>query len=186
LDVLGNFVDDDGQSLDRHGNVIAIKDYFSTDGAVEKNLQRERQYTKILADRIVDRYHKDNIVLSSHLVAFAGFHLLKKEHPNLDLFALLRLPPEDYSFKTDSMHAILQSLRARLIELEEAGKVKLSPQIYWEDDELLKDGIEKMGSFHAMQPLMVDKNYQLIVSQNFKILYFYHNRLTGYGLEKYV
>ncbi len=186
MDVLGNFVDKEGQSLDRHGNVIDIKDYFKTDGVIEENLQREREYTKILADRIVDRYHKDNIVLSSHLIAFAGFHLLKKEHPNLDLFALLRQPPEDYSFKTDKMHEILERLRTRLIALEENGKVKLSPQIFYDNDELLKDGIDKLGSFHGLQPLMIDKNYELIVSQNFKVLYFYHNRLTGYGLEKYI
>ena len=186
MDVLGNFVDAEGQSLDRHGNIIDIKDYFKSDGVVVENLQREQQYTKILADRIVERYHKDNIVLSSHLVAFAGFHLLKKEHPNLDLFALLRMPPEDYSFKTDRMLEILGNLRTRLMELESLGKVQLSSQIFLESDELLGDGIDKLGSFHAMQPLMIDRDYQLIVSQNFKILYFYHNRLTGYGLEKYI
>ena len=186
MDVLGNFVDAEGQSLDRHGNVIDIKDYFKTDETVVENLQRERQYTKILADRIVERYHKDNIVLSSHLVAFSAFSLLKKEHPNLDLYALLRMPPEDYTFKTDKLLEILGNLRARLMELESNGKVQLAPQIFLEPDELLKDGIDQLGSFHAMQPLMVDKDYNLIVSQNFKILYFYHNRLTGYGLEKYI
>jgi len=186
MDVLGNFVNSEGKSLDRHGNIIDIKDYFTTNGKVVENLQREREYTKLLADRVVERYHKDNIVMSSHLVAFAGFHLLKREHPNLDLYALLRLPPEDYSFKTDSMQKILENLRARLIELSIKGKVKLAPQILLENDELLKHGIQQLGSFHAMQPLMIDKTYNLIVSQNFKILYFYHNRLTGYGLEKYV
>ena len=186
MDVLGNFVNSEGNSLDRHGNIIDIKDYFTTNGKVVENLQREREYTKLLADRVVERYHKDNIVMSSHLVAFAGFHLLKREHPNLDLYALLRLPPEDYSFKTDSMQKILENLRARLIELSIKGKVKLAPQILLENDELLKHGIQQLGSFHAMQPLMIDKTYNLIVSQNFKILYFYHNRLTGYGLEKYV
>jgi len=186
MDVLGNFVDKDGQSIDRHGNILDIKDYFSTDGKVVENLQREREYTKMLADRVVERYHKDNIVMSSHIVAFAGFHLLKREHPNLDLYALLRLPPEDYSFKADSMHEILENLKTRLVELSDKGKVKLAPQILLDVDELLKHGIQQLGSFHAMQPLMIDKNYNLIVSQNFKILYFYHNRLTGYGLDKYV
>ncbi len=186
LDVLGNFVDKDGASLDRQGNVVDIKDYFSSDGIVSENLQRERQYTKILADRIVDRYHKDNIVLSSHLVAFAGFQLFKKEHPNLDLFALLRMPTEDYIFKNESLYDILNRLKNKLIELEGMGKVKLSPQIYWEDEALLKDGIQQMGSFHATRPLMLNKKRRVIVSQNFKILYFYHNRLTGYGLEKFV
>jgi len=183
MDVLGNFVDDDGQSLDRHGNELDIKDYFRADGKIEENLQREREYTKILANRVVERYHKDNIVLSSHIVAFAGFQLLQMEYPNLDLYALMRISPEDFSFSTDRMHDILEQLKTRLFELEKEGKVKLSPQISWSNDKLLRDGIDKMGSFHAMQPLMIDKDYQLIVSQNFKILYFYRNRLLGYGLE---
>ena len=186
MDVLGNFVDSDGQSLDRHGNVIDIKDYFKAEDNIVENLQREREYTKILADRIVERYHKDNIVLSSHLVAFAAFRILKNEHPNLDLYALLRMPPEDYTFKTEKMVEVIANLRAHLMELESKGKVQLAPQIFLEPDELMKDGIDQLGSFHAMQPLMIDKNYNLIVSQNFKILYFYHNRLTGYNLEKFI
>ena len=45
------------------------------------DLQFEPQYTKLLAAKIVERYHKDNIVLTSHLVAFAAFELLKQTVP---------------------------------------------------------------------------------------------------------
>ena len=80
MDVLGNPVDEDGVSKDKFGRTIDVKDYFTTEGVIKEDLQRESEYTKMLGDKIVDRYFKDNIVLSSHLVAFAAFELLKKEN----------------------------------------------------------------------------------------------------------
>src|SRR5690606_39818017 len=44
-----------------------------------------------------DLYHKINRIFSSHLVAFIAFEMLKKKHPKLDLYNLLRLPEEDLS-----------------------------------------------------------------------------------------
>lgn len=54
--------------------------------------------TKIIAERVVERYHKENVVLPSHLVAYAVFEVLMHGDLKLDLFGLLRLPPEDYLF----------------------------------------------------------------------------------------
>ena len=183
LDVIGNFVDRDGNSLDVRGNVVNIKDYFTSNGQVVPDNQRDAEYTKILADTIVDRYKAENHILSSQLVAFAGFQILKAENPDLDLFGILRLPPEDYSFSTETMHRALDQLKPKLFQLERENKIRLSDEIKWKNQDLLKHGIQKMGSYHPKQPLMIDKNYQLIVSQDFKLLFYYHNRLTGYGLE---
>ncbi|MFT5386497.1 MAG: glycerol-3-phosphate O-acyltransferase, partial [Saprospiraceae bacterium] len=55
MDVVGNFVNKEGESFDKWGNPIDIKDYFLTDGEVQTNLQRETEYTKILADKIGER-----------------------------------------------------------------------------------------------------------------------------------
>ncbi len=70
MDVLGNPVDIDGNSYDKYGNLIQVQDYFVSGGKVTENLQRESEYTKDLAEKIVERYLADNIVVSSHLGAF--------------------------------------------------------------------------------------------------------------------
>ncbi len=183
LDVLGNAVDINGESYDRYGNHIDVREYFLLHGEVREDLQRESEYTKLLADRIVERYHQDNIVLSSHLVAFTAFELLKHQNSKLDLYGILRLPNDEYVFEAESMREAVGELRDELLRMEAAGRIKLSEQLHWPVEDLIKDGILRLGNFHVSKPLKYDKKGQ-IVSESFMLLYFYHNRLENYGLDK--
>ncbi len=185
LDVLGNFVDEEGNSYDRFGKQLQIEDYFKTDGVVQADYQREREYTKILGERIIERFHKDNVVLCSHAVAFVLFNLLRKQHPDLDLYGLLRLPAEDFEFPFEQVEAAMAKLVTALINLEEQGQLKLSEQIRWKTEELVREGIKLSGAFHAQQPIKIKKN-GMVASESFKLLFYYHNRITHYGLEKMV
>ena len=126
MDVIGNFVDEEGKSFDQFGKLIEISDYFMSDGRINKDLQREEEYTKILASHIVDRFYKDNIVLSSHLIAFTVFNILRNQNKRLDLFGLLRLPAEDYVFELSTVEKAVDNLREVLFDMEERGEVKLS------------------------------------------------------------
>jgi len=182
MDVLGNFVNAEGQSFDSFGRVIELKEYFQSEGEITQDLQRESEYTKMLAERIAERYHKENIVLSSHVVAFAAFQILLKENPQLDLFGVLRLPPDEYHFPREVMKDIVAQMQRLLIEKEQFGKIKLSPQIKEDTEVLIADGVRNLGIYHPEKPLVCTKGGQLI-SEDFKLLYFYHNRLTNYGLE---
>ncbi len=183
MDVLGNFVDKEGVSLDRFGNPVEVKEYFMTNGQVVHDLQRESEYTKILANRVAERYLKENIVLTSHLVAFAAFNILKKENPKLDLYGILRLPPEDFVFPIGKMQDVVEQLQQELIGMHKKGRIKLSEQIYYEVGDLIENGVRNIGIYHPEKTLMFNKKGQL-VSQDFKLLFFYHNRLTPYGLDK--
>lgn len=185
MDVMGNFVDDNGTSFDRFGKPVVVKEYFMSDGVVTEDLQREIEYTKILADRIVERYFKENIVLSSHVVAFAAFNILKYQNPRLDLFGLLRLPTDDYIFPMELMRSVVGQLKDNLMTMNKEGKIKLAKQVFHEVDRLIEDGVRNLGVYHVEKPLIFNKKGQLI-SHDFKLLYFYHNRLEHYGLEKAV
>lgn len=183
MDVLGNFVDEEGRSLDRFGNEVSLKDYFVSDGNVTEDLQRESQYTRILADRIVERYFKENIVLSSHLVAFVAFEMWKRANHKLDLFALLRLPTDDMAITMEDMEACVAQLQGTLFDMEAKGNIKLSEQIRWEPRELILDGIKNLGVYNPYKPLKINKKGRL-VSQDVKLLFYYRNRLENYKLEE--
>ncbi|MEY3368433.1 MAG: hypothetical protein RI973_1588 [Bacteroidota bacterium] len=183
MDVLGNFVDDKGQSRDRQGRILELRDYFISDGQVTENLQRETQYTIMLADRIASRYKKENVVLSSHVVAHAAFHILKKKNPSLDLFGVMRLPADEFVFPMDIMRDVTGQLCDLLIGMENKGDILLSPQIRAEVDELIRDGVKKLGVYHVEKPLVFNKKGEL-VSQDFRLLFFYYNRLEKYPLGK--
>lgn len=186
MDVLGNFVDNQGRSFDRYGNELKIEDYFRTKNRINEDRQRESEYTKLLAERIAERYQVENVALSSHLVANAVFQMLLHDNPKLDLFGVLRLPPDDYVFPFKSVEGVVEQMRRRLLELEEYGKIRLAPEISTlSATELLRNGLENLGIYHTEKPLMLNKDGD-IISSNFRVLYFYHNRLSSYHLERSV
>jgi glycerol-3-phosphate O-acyltransferase len=185
MDVIGNPVDQEGNSKDKYGNTINMADYFISEGKVNTDVQRETEYTGLLAENIIKRFHSDNIVLSSHLLAFAAFEMLCNENPKLDLFGVLRLPTDDYIFDHNVLSETVNQLQKTLIKFAEKEKLILSPEINTSIDELIADGIKHLGTFHIKKPLKKNKSGE-VISENFYLLYFYHNRLTGYGLEKWI
>lgn len=183
LDVLGNYVDKKGNSLDAQNNIVDLKEYFYTNGQVVKDRQRENEYTRRLGNKILDRYYKDNLVLSSHLVAYVAFNILLAQNPNLDIYAILRLPPEDYIFPMEEMKNATEELREILYKREERKEILLTNEISWDIEDLIREGIKKLGTYHGDQPLKFNKK-GLIISEDFKVLFFYHNRLDNYEFEK--
>lgn len=183
MDVLGNFVDNEGNSNDAFGRKIEVRDYFCSDGKVEEDLQREEEYTKMLADRIVERYHKENIVLSSHLMAFVAFRMLRMQNPGLDLYALLRLPADEQLFPIDSVRQFVAAALDYLRTLEAGQQIHLSDKLHLNIDELIADGVSNLGIYHPEVPLLFTKDGNLH-TQDIRVLYFYHNRLDHYQLEK--
>ncbi|MEM1327580.1 MAG: 1-acyl-sn-glycerol-3-phosphate acyltransferase [Bacteroidota bacterium] len=185
MDVVGNFVDLDGNSIGNNGEAVDLADYFCKDGKVNEDRQRESVYTRLLGERIVDRFFADNIVLSSHLVAFAAFNLLRHENASTDLYGLLRLPDEDIVFSRVKLEAILTQLQAILTDMNQADDIQLSDIIKKDVSAILEDGIRRLGSYHPARPLKMNKQGE-IISQSFPLLYFYHNRLTNYGFEEMI
>ncbi|MBC7776294.1 MAG: 1-acyl-sn-glycerol-3-phosphate acyltransferase [Phycisphaerae bacterium] len=185
MDVMGNFVDAEGKSFDRYGNELDIREYFRSRGEITEDRQREEEYTKLLAERIAERYHVENVVLSSHLVAHAVFEMLSHQNPKLDLFGILRLPHDEYLFPFRAVEEVVEQMQETLFEWERKGKIKLAPELRLSPAEIVRDGVKNLGIYHTEKPLQFTKEGE-IVSSDFRVLYFYHNRLSNYGLDKAV
>ena len=50
---------------------------------------------------------------------------------------------------------------------------------------IVERGLKQVGLYHDRRPLVKKENGD-IMSPDLKLLYFYHNRLEGYGLEELV
>jgi len=186
MDVLGNRVESDGKSYSKSGRPVSTRDYFRNQfGDINRDYQRESEYTRMLGQRIVERYHADGIVLPSHLVSYAAFGMLEKTFPGNDLYALLRLPPEDFFFDADSLHEVVAQLRDQLMRLTREDGVKIAPSLYGSPEEIVRKGIATLGNFHIDKPLTFD-NKNRIVSGSFAMLYYYHNRLSTFSLKQRV
>ncbi len=185
LDVLGNYVDGDGQSLDANGRVIEPREYFVSNGAVTVDKQREDEYTRMLSQKIVHEYHRINRVFASHVAAFVAFEMWQKKHPKLDLFSLLRLPEEELELDYEEFRETFKRVRKQIYKLKEERKVNHATHLKGEIDLVIKRGLDNVGIFHLKRPLLRNKKGK-IVTQDLSTLYYYHNRLVGYDLESLI
>lgn len=185
LDVLGNNVNGEGQSIDSNNRLIETKDYFVSNGTVSEDKQREGEYTRMLSQKIVSEYHRINRVFASHLAAFVAFEMWQKKYPKLDLFALLRLPEEDLEIEYAEFRETYKRVRKRVYELHDEGKVYFATHVKGDVDKVLKLGIENVGIIHVKRPLLLNKKKN-IITRDLTVLYYYHNRLVGYDLEQFI
>lgn len=185
LDVLGNYVDQEGNSLDANGRVIDPRDYFISDGKITVDKQREDEYTRMLSQKIVSEYHRINRVFASHLVAFVAFEMWQKKHPKLDLFGLLRLPEEGEVLPYEEFRETCKRVRREIYRLKEEGKVNHATHLKGKIDLVIRHGLENVGIFHLKRPLLLNREGN-VITRDFNTLYYYHNRLTGYDLEKFI
>lgn len=183
MDVLGHYVDKDGKSLDKNGRMIETRDYFIADGKVNVDTQREEEYTNRLGNRIVQEFHLINRVFSSHLVAFTAFQMIKQANKKLDLFNLLRLPEEDIIIPYEDFKSECQRVLDQIFELKANNKIHVAPHLRKGIDEIIAHGLDNVGMYHAKRPLVKDSQGN-IITEDMSLLYFYHNRLDGYDLEK--
>ena len=184
MDVLGNPVDSKGISYDQFGNPIDIAHYFTGDSVIQANLQREAEYTKILAGKIAHRYREANIVISSHIVAYAAFRLLRAVYNDLDIYGVLRQPTEQFQIKRSAFVEVIRELVEVLKVLELKGKVKLHGRVHGDVSVLIDHGVKNLGAFHAFKPLTYSRDKDYLFAQDYKLLFYYHNRMDAYGLDK--
>ena len=184
IDIFGNHLDASGKSI-AHNKEVDIKDYFRSEGKLTKDLQRNRVYSRHLADKVVKSYKKENIVLTSHLTSFTAFQMFAKQYPNLDLYALLTLPEDYLNIDIQELYQQTERLRERLVVLRDQGEVKLSPEVSsWNIQDVVNDGIKHMNAYHFYSPLSIKQGRA--VCEDLRLLYYYHNRLFGYKLDRLV
>ncbi len=185
IDIFGNKVDDEGNSIDKFGRDIDIRKYFVTRGEIKKDAQRDQVYTQMLGDKIVENFKTGNTVYSSHLVAFVAFEILMQRYQDTDLFTVLRTPEEEREISWDEFVFACCRVRDELYHLNNNHKVKIAPHMTYDMDEVIEQAIKNINTYHAVRPIYRNKQGN-ISSEDLKLLYFYHNRLEGYGLHKFI
>lgn len=184
IDIFGNKLDNEGRSI-KDGRIIDIKDYFKSKGELTQDPQRNRVYSRYLADKVVKSYKRENVVLTSHVAAFTAFQMFEKQYPNLDLYSLLALPEDYFNITEEDLCEQIEKVLKRLRELEAKGEVKLSEEVQNETaKDVLSNAIKHINSYHFYSPLSIAKG--CAHCEDLKLLYFYHNRLYGYKLDRII
>lgn len=185
LDLFGNYVNEEGMSIDAHGNRINTQDYFLSKGKILGDKQREEEYTRMLSEVIVREFHRINRVQASHLVAFTAFQMIRNQYKNLDLYSVLRLPIDEIEIDYAKFKKAFSKLRDRVIDLFNEEKVDIARHLVDDIDQVIELGISDVGMYHSKRPLLKNKQGN-IITKDINNLYYYHNRMDGYELEKFL
>ena len=183
LDIVGNYVDNKGRSIDAQGRFIDTRDYFMSNGNMTVDQQREAEYTRQLAEVIVKEYHRINRVFASHLVAFTAFQIWRRRYSKLDLYDFLRIPDDELFIEYKEFRERFEHIRKVVLKLRKDGMLNIAQHLKGDVDEVIRLGVNNVGMYHANRPLIFNKQGDLI-TQDLTTLYYYHNRMDGYGLEQ--
>ena len=110
----------------------------------------------------------------------AAFAVLRRRHPQYDLYRLLRTSGPDHSLPREQVLAEAASVLEKLRVLEARGEIRLAPELKAAAPaEVLAKAIEHFDSFHDGETLKAGAAG--VYSDNVKLLYYYRNRLDHYG-----
>lgn len=183
MDVLGYKLNADAESIDERNQQVDIREFFSLHGKIEANRQRESVYTRKLADRVVENYERYYVVLTSHLAAYTAFEILRKLHPSMDIYAIMRLPVDMLKIPMPLYRKTYQSILNVLKQMESENQIRLQFELQTLSiDDMIKHGVKYLGSFHAVWPLKFG-DQDTIIAKNPMLVFYYHNRLSGFHLE---
>lgn len=182
LDSLGNPVDEEGVSHDPRGRAIDPAGYLEVDGKLAEDPVRDAEYTRELERRLVAEYRRENVIHSTHVLAFACFELLRRRKPDLDLYRLLGSIGAEQSLAMPEVEDELLPLLAELREAARADRIRLSEVVAnAELGDFMRAALRNFGTYHH-RPVVERRGIRLHVGDA-KLLFYYRNRLDGYGMR---
>ncbi len=178
FDPFGNRVDYDGNSLDPAGRVIDPVKYVIKDDQIIHDSQRDSEFTKELAEKILETYRKDNTVLSTNLSSFTIFELaLRKVEESDPIKGLLLM--EGLELDIPYVLKLIDVAKEKFLELEKEGKISVHDRVKGKTPMSILDTASRVfARYHRLPPFELRRNKVLI--KNSMLLFYYRNRLTGY------
>ncbi len=181
LDPMGNAVDDEGTSHDPRGRVIDAARYLYEGGRLAEDAARDAEYTRVLGARLIGSYRRDTVALPTSVLAYVVFERLRRARRQPDLFRLLRsLEPS-----ADVPLAVVQKDLATALEELARGKhggrfeTALGAEAPTPEG-VLEAALRTFATYHATK--VVERRGDMIHVGDPHLLFYYRNRLEGYGL----
>jgi len=188
MDVLGNQITKSGESYDNVKNKIDLEAYFNELNHKTPDVcdQIAKEHVRTLAKNIGFAYKRHNCILSSTLLAFVAFQLMLKKHSGLSLKEFFDLPVNLFTIPYELAEKTFNQIRSMLLAMEKRGEIVTETVLKsGKVSDMVLHGLNNLGLYHDQLPLLKNKVGELVTRDIYSLLY-YHNRLTGYGLEAYI
>ncbi|MBA3461990.1 MAG: hypothetical protein H0T46_18670, partial [Deltaproteobacteria bacterium] len=174
LDVFGNDITDDGESLDRAGRVVDPASFLrGADGEVTDDDQRDAEYTRSLGRRLAAAYPKLTVYHSTNLVARVLYDLVAKAAGTRDIYKLMRAPTGSLGIPVADAVAALDRLRARISANKDFG-AEHPHYTAQSSASKVDDAVKGLGTYHTRAAVV--RQGDILQVDDVKLLYYYQNR----------
>ncbi len=182
MDLWGNRVDPQGVSFDDRGRPVDTRRYLMVGDRLEASPQRDAEYVVELGAKLAAAFHRNTVALSTHLVAYALFSYLRRQRPEVDLYAFVRMPPAEPLALVTVMQES-ERVRNALLQLADRGRILLGSQVRKGPVEAIVAGALRYFGMYHKRPVMVREGDGIRIN-DMKLLLYYHNRLADFDLER--
>jgi glycerol-3-phosphate O-acyltransferase len=172
---IGNPLDIYGNRVDNKGNPINNNNL-----SLEKNNKKE--ILNNLSEKIIDELMAGTVVFSSLILSFTAFEIIRNKFKKMRIENIIGLPEDELIIDINYFKKNYKLVLDFIKKLSENKKIKISDELSISVDDQIKTGCKNLGLYHAIRPLEFKKNK--IIIKNIKMLFYYRNRLDGYGIEK--
>jgi glycerol-3-phosphate O-acyltransferase len=178
MDPYGNPVDEQGRSHAPDGHTVDPTSYVLRDGEPCLDGERDAGYARALGDRLVDAYTRETVIVSTQLLGHVLFRHLVACTPGVDLFGRMRRRGEVVVAR-ERLRDELGRARDRLVDMQEAGEVSVSPVMRHEDPDAMISRALAAWRYHA-RPVARDLGPE-VVAEDPPLLFYYQNRLLPFA-----
>ena len=168
LDIYGNILDNEGNPINNNGL------------SIEKNNKTEILNT--LSEKIINELMAGTVVFSSLILSFISFEIIRKKFKKMEIQNIIDLPEDELTINTIFFKTKYKVVLEYIKKISEKKKLKISDELLLSIDDQIKIGCKNLGLYHAIRPLEFKKDK--IIIKNIKMLFYYRNRLDGFGIEK--
>jgi glycerol-3-phosphate O-acyltransferase len=181
IDPFGNPIDEEGGSLTPQGKTIDPGSYVRRSGVPSVDVARDMAYTQELGEVIVEAYHRDTVIMSTHLVAHVLFRRLVKATPGVDVFVRVR-HRGDVSMPRDELVREVSDARDALLALERRGRVHASPLLHEESAEhIVERALAAFKGYHD-RIAALDVGAE-VTAEDPTLLLYYQNRVVPWAID---
>lgn len=174
LDVFGNDITDEGESLDRAGRIVDPASFVrGANGEVTDDDQRDAEYTRALGRRLAAAYPKLTVFHSTNLAARVLYDAVAKAAGTRDVYRLLRAPAGALGVPYAEAVAGMERLRSR-ISGNPAFGAEHPHYATQASAEKLDDAVKGLGTYHTRPA--VTRQGDILQVDDVKLLYYYQNR----------
>ena len=127
-------------------------------------------------------FREYNVALATNIVAFTLFEHLQAQHRSLDLYRLLRTAGDGAGVEMAGFAEAVRRVAKAARELSDRGGIRVADEVaHGDPTRIIAVALRHFHTYHRGG--VISRRGDRIFADDMNLIYYYRNRLVGYGFE---